>query len=91
MCFNFFKQKPVALPPIEPPPVAEEKPDWVIQSREETALAEEEAASIHLTYMELIADGSYPNDTAAGNYEHHEYWWTKHQEATWYIRNIRDG
>ena len=87
MCFNFFKQKPVA-PPVEPPVESpEEKPDWVTQSREETALEEEEAASIHLTYMELIAAGDYPDDTAAGNYQHHEYWWTKHQEAAWYIRN----
>ena len=91
MCFSFLKKKPAddyhvwqQPVPIEPP---EQKPDWMTQSREQVALEEEEAASIHYTYMELIADGSYPNDTAAGDYAHHEYWWTKHQEAAWYIRN----
>lgn len=85
MCF--FKKKPEQ--PIEPipPEPPKEKPDWVTQTREEVALEEEEAASIHYTYMELIAAGDYPNDTAAGSYDHHEYWWTKHQEAVWYIRN----
>ena len=87
MCFNFFKQKPIEPVEIIVPVEPEEKPDWVTQSREETALEEEAAASIHLTYMELIAAGEYPDDTAAGNYEHHKYWYTKHQEAAWYIRN----
>ena len=83
MCF--WKKKPPIIP-IEPP---EEKPDWVTQSREEVALEEEEAASIHYTYMILIEDGDYPDNTALGSYEHHKYWWIKHQEAAWYIRNSK--
>ena len=68
----------------------ESKPDWVTQSREEVAVAEEEAASTHYTYMMLIEDGTWPAESDVGNYAHHEYWWTKHMEAVWYTRNPKE-
>jgi len=78
MCWWLFKKQ-------------EEKPEWVTQSREQVARAEEEAASIHYTWMILIEDGTLPSgyEDIGGDYEHHKYWWTKHQEAAWYVRNIR--
>ncbi|GAI19366.1 unnamed protein product [marine sediment metagenome] len=75
MCFGPFKKK------------TEEKPDWITQSRAEVAQDERDAAAIHYTYMQLIEDGTWPEDSIAGGYDHHEYWWIKHLEAAWYTEN----
>ena len=65
----------------------EQKPDWITQSRKVVAQAERDAAAIHYTYMQLIEDGSYPDNTSMGSYEHHKYWWQTHLEAAWYMEN----
>lgn len=64
-------------------------PAWIIQTREDVAQAERDAAAIHYTWMQLIEDGTLPPgyEDIGGGYEHHEYWWRKHQEAAWYAEN----
>ena len=67
----------------------EPKPDWVTQSREQVAVEEEYAAGIHYAWMIAIEEGSMTDEQIAvgGNYEHHEHWWRKHQEAAFYTRH----
>lgn len=66
-----------------------EKPDWITQTTEEVAEAEEYAASIHYAWMTAIEEGRMTEEeiSVGGDYEHHEYWWLKHLEAAWYTRN----
>jgi len=60
-------------------------PSWITQSRDEVAEAELDAASIHLTYMHLVVEqpDEYP-PSVYGDYDWHEYWLKKHQEAAWF-------
>ena len=58
-------------------------PDWVTQSREKVAEEELYAASIHLTYMELVTEDPVKWELY-GSYEWHERWYKKHTEAAWY-------
>jgi len=60
-------------------------PKWITQSRDEVADAELEAASIHYTYMTLVVEkpDEYPANIY-GDYQWHERWWQKHQEAAWF-------
>lgn len=64
----------------------EPRPDWVVQSREEVAEAELEAASTHYAWMIAIEEERMTPEEIAigGNYERHEYWYQKHMEAAWY-------
>jgi hypothetical protein len=64
-------------------------PNWITQSRDEVAEAELEAASIHLTYMSLVTENpeQYP-PSVYGDYNWHEYWWRKHQEAAWFCSPV---
>lgn len=80
MCWltDLFKSKPEE-------PEAKQKPDWVTQTPEQVAEEELYAASIHLTYMELVTENpaQYPPEVY-GDYAWHERWYKKHTEAAWY-------
>lgn len=83
MCWLTDWLKELFEPKVEKAqPEPEQKPDWVTQSREEVAEEELYAASIHLTYIELLKTD--PAWAIYGDTAWHERWLTKHTEAAWY-------
>jgi len=61
-------------------------PLWVVQTREEVAQAQRDAAAIHYAYMIWIEEGKLQEETA-GSHKFHEHWWRTHQESAWYMEN----
>ncbi len=64
-------------------PLPENRPVWVTHSRTEVARAEIEAAEIHYTYLQLLAEDR-EKWVAFGDEEHHTFWYDMHIEAAWW-------